>query len=129
MHTAAALVATTVLAALAALQLALALGAPWGRLVLGGQHAGRLPGRLRAGSAVSVVLYGLFAVVLLDRADVVDVMADGVARVGAWVLVAYFALGVLLNGISRSQLERAVMTPTTLVLAVCSLLVAVAQTA
>ena len=42
MHTAAALVATTVLAALAVLQLGLALGAPWGRLVWGGQHAGRL---------------------------------------------------------------------------------------
>ena len=100
-----------------------------GTLAWGGQHAGRLPGRLRVGSAVSIALSGLFAAVLLDRADVVDVMADGVARAGAWVLVGYSALGVLLNGISRSLLERAVMTPTSLVVAVCSLLVAVAQTA
>lgn len=124
MHTTAALVATTALTALALLQLGLAFGAPWGRLVWGGQHAGRLPGRLRVGSAVSIALYGVFAAVLLDRAGVVDLLPDGVARVGTWVLVGYFALGVLLNGISRSPAERAVMTPTTLVLAACALVVA-----
>jgi hypothetical protein len=125
-HTTAAQVATTVLAALAVLQLALALGAPWGRLVWGGQHDGRLPGRLRVGSAVSLALYGVFAAVLLDRAGVVDLLPDGVARVGTWVLVVYFALGVLLNGLSRSPAERAVMTPATLVLAACALVVALA---
>jgi hypothetical protein len=66
------------------------------------------------------------AAVLLDRATVVDLLPDAVSRVGAWVLVAYFTLGVLMNGISRSPAERAVMTPTTLALAVSSLLVALA---
>jgi hypothetical protein len=33
------------------------------------------------------------------------------------VLTAYFALGVVMNGISRSKPERLVMTPTTLLLA------------
>ena len=126
MHTPAALVATAVLTALAVFQLGLTLGAPWGRLAWGGQHAGRLPGRLRVGSAVSILLYAAFAAVLLDRAAVVDVLPDAVSRVGAWVLIGYFTLGILLNGISRSPAERAVMTPTTLVLAVCSLLVALA---
>lgn len=34
-----------------------------------------------------------------------------------WVLAEYFALGVLMNGISRSKPERLVMTPTALALA------------
>ncbi|MCC2307593.1 hypothetical protein [Cellulomonas chengniuliangii] len=41
----------------------------------------------------------------------------------AWVLTAYLAVGVIMNGISRSKPERAVMAPVALVLAVCSLIV------
>ena len=117
--------ACVVLGLLAVFQACLALGAPWGRLAWGGQHEGRLPGRLRVGSLVSIALYAVFAVVLTDRAGLTDVIAsDGVVRVAAWVLVAYLALGVVMNAISRSRAERAVMTPTALVLAVCALVVA-----
>ena len=42
-----------------------------------------------------------------------------------WVLTAYFALGVIMNGISRSMPERLVMTPTALVLAVLYLILAI----
>ena len=83
-----------------------------------------LPAKLRIGSVVSIVLYGLFVIVLLDRARVIDVLPDLVSTIGAWVLVGYFALGVVLNGISRSKPERNLMAPVSLVLAVLSLLVA-----
>jgi hypothetical protein len=123
-QTTAAIAATTLLGVLAVFQLCLALGAPWGRFAWGGQHPERLPAGLRAGSAVSIVLYGVFALVLLGRAGVVDVLPDVVVEVGTWVLLGYFALGVLMNGISRSKHERAVMTPVTLLLAVLTLVVA-----
>lgn len=42
----------------------------------------------------------------------------------AVVLVGYFALGIVVNGISRSLPERLVMTPVVTVLAVCCLVVA-----
>lgn len=124
MHTVAAVTACVLLALLGVFQLALALGAPWGRFAWGGQHERELPGRLRLGSAISIVLYAFFAVVLLDRAELVDVLPDAFSRVAAWVLFGYLALGVVMNGISRSRHERAVMTPVTLVLAVCALVVA-----
>ena len=104
-------------------QIALIAGAPIGRFAWGGQHD-VLPPKLRVGSVVSIVLYALFAIVLLDRASVIDVLPDIVSAVGAWVLVAYFALGIVLNGISRSKPERNLMAPVSLVLAVLSLLVA-----
>jgi hypothetical protein len=44
--------------------------------------------------------------------------------VSMWVLTAYFALGVLMNGISRSRPERLIMTPTALVLAALYLILA-----
>src|SRR5690606_3719032 len=62
----AAVAASIVLLALAFFQLALVFGAPLGRFAWGGQHE-VLPANLRIGSAVSIVLYALFVVVLLDR--------------------------------------------------------------
>jgi hypothetical protein len=124
-HTAAAVLTCVILGLLVVFQLCLALGAPWGRLAWGGAHDGRLPRNLRVGSVVAIGLYVVFAAVLLDRAGVLDVVPwDRVVRVGSWLLVGYFGLGVVMNAISRSKAERAVMTPTTLVLAVCTALVA-----
>lgn len=124
-HTGAAILACVVLALLVVFQGCLSLGAPWGRLAWGGQHDGRLPARLRVASAASIGLYVAFAVLLLDRAGVVDaVSADALVRTGSWVLVGYLVLGVLMNAVSRSKAERAVMTPTAFVLAVCATFVA-----
>ncbi|MBX9246153.1 hypothetical protein ICW40_15235 [Actinotalea ferrariae] len=125
MITAAAVVLVVLLAALAVFQLCLAAGRPWGRLAWGGQHT-VLPTGLRIGSAVSVLVYALIAAVVADRAGLVDVVGDDVARVGTWVVVGYFALGVLMNLASRSRAERAVMTPTVVVLLACALVVALA---
>lgn len=119
----AALAATAILAALAVFQIVLIAGAPIGRFAWGGQHR-VLPTKLRIGSAVSIVLYALFAIVILQRADVIDLIPDAVARVGIWILAAYFVLGIVMNGISRSKPERNLMTPVSLVLAVLCLLVA-----
>lgn len=122
MQTAAVLVAV-VLAALAVLQVRLAAGAPLGRFAWGGAHD-VLPPHLRVGSAVSVLLYAAIAVVVLDRAGVLDVLPVGFARVATWVLLAYFVVGTGLNAISRSRAEARVMTPTCALLAVLVLVVA-----
>ncbi|WP_425846025.1 hypothetical protein [Agrococcus sp. TSP3-2-1] len=43
-----------------------------------------------------------------------------------WVVVAYFVLGIAMNAISRSKPERWAMVPVAAVLAVLSLLIALA---
>ncbi|WP_369139076.1 hypothetical protein [Modestobacter versicolor] len=112
-------VGAALLAALAVFQLVLAGGAPLGRFAWGGQHT-VLPARLRVGSAVSVVLYAVIGLVLLDRAGAVDVLPDGLSRGLTWFLTGYFALGTVLNLVSRSRPERLVMTPVAAALtAVC----------
>ncbi len=120
---AAAVVATVLLAALAVLQIGVACGAPWGRLVWGGQHR-VLPRRLRVASAVSVVLYAAFAGILLARAGVIPGGGTGPIEVATWILFGYFALGILANLASRSRAERLTMTPTCLALALLTLVVA-----
>ena len=124
MVTTAAVAACVILAALAVFQVALALGAPIGRFAWGGQHD-VLPRHLRIGSALSVVVYAVIGAILLARAGVIAVGLDDLAvQISAWVVTAYFALGILMNAISRSKPERLVMTPTCAVLAALSAVVA-----
>lgn len=115
---------TVLLSLLAVFQLALALGAPWGRFAWGGQHPGVLPAGYRIGSAVSILIYAGIAALGLDRGGVIDVVPDGAARVAMWVVFAFLALGVIMNGISRSKHERYTATPVALVLAVLALILA-----
>lgn len=112
-----AIFATVILGALAVFQAALIAGAPLGHLAWGGRHK-VLPPNLRIGSAVSIVLYALFAYIALARAGLAAPLISGTfTDVAAWVLTAYFAVGVVMNGISRSRPERFTMTPVALVLA------------
>lgn len=109
---------------LAGFQVALACGAPLGQFAWGGQHPGTLPIAFRIGSAVSVLIYGFFATIVLDQAGLIDVYPEAFAQVAIWFVVGFLALGMLANAASRSKPERVVMTPVALVLAVLSLVVA-----
>lgn len=120
----AALIAFAILALLALFQVALAAGAPLGRFAWGGQHEGKLPRRLRIGSAFSIVVYSVIAAFVLGALEIIAIDAS-VLAIGLWVIAGYFMLGTLLNAISRSRHERFVMTPIAAVLAVCFLVLAV----
>lgn len=119
-----AIVFTAVIGALALFQLALACGAPWGRFAWGGRHPGALPGGYRIASAVAILVYALIALLALDRAGVIDVVPDAASAIGMWVVFGLFALGVLMNAVSRSKPERYAMTPVALVLAVLAFFIA-----
>lgn len=114
-----------ILAALTLFQLALIGGAPLGRYAWGGTHR-VLPLKLRIGSLVSIILYGIFAIVILNKASISSVISNNaIVSASIWVLTTYFFIGVVMNGISRSKSERAVMTPIALALAVLCLLIAI----
>lgn len=114
--------ALTILIALAGLQVLVASGLPYGRLVWGGQHE-VLPPALRAGSAVALLIYGAIGWILIARADLLP-GRGAVVEVITWVAFAYFVIGIAMNGLSRSRAERVVQTPTCVALALCSLVIA-----
>jgi hypothetical protein len=115
----AALLATVVLAAVVALQLLLAAGRPLGRAAWGGQHR-VLPTNLRRGSLAAAVALTAAAWVILTRAGLLGPGGDSLPiAVATWVFAALFALNPLGNFVSKSALERALMTPATLLLAAC----------
>ncbi|MEV8212327.1 hypothetical protein [Leifsonia sp. NPDC077715] len=111
-----------ILGLLAAFQIALALGAPWGRLAWGGADR-VLPAGRRVASLVAVLLYAAFAVIVLAAAGLID-LPPLLVEIGIWVVFAVFVLGILANAASKSRRERALMTPLNAVLAALTLLVA-----
>ncbi len=113
-----------ILAGLTVFQTALILGAPLGKYAWGGTHA-VLPASLRAASVISIILYTIFAGIILSKVEIVTFIKSPVLiDMGIWVLAVYFAVGVLINGISRSKPERNLMTPVALVLAITTVLIA-----
>jgi hypothetical protein len=110
---------------LAVFQAAIALGAPVGRAAWGGRTAGVLPSNLRVASAVSVVVYLVAALIVLDRAGtpLID-LPDWLSSVGTWALVGLLAIGAVMNFASSSPFERFGWAPLATVMAVLTLLLA-----
>ena len=108
-----------------AFQVGLALGAPWGARAMGGVHQGRLPGSLRAAVAILALLSVILAVgVLSDAGLILPDLATTLPWI-VWAAVAFSALSVVLNTITRSALERRTWLPVAIVMLVSSLAVAV----
>lgn len=102
-------------------QLALAAGAPWGHLAMGGRYPGRFPARMRIAAGVQAVLLALFAVVVLGRAGAVSPAPPG----GLFrVVVAVSALSAVLNLITPSIPERRLWGPIAVLMLVFVLRVA-----
>lgn len=122
---AAAILAVGLLAVVAAFQLALAMGAPWGAAAWGGQHPGVLPRRLRIASAVAGILtYPLLIVLVMDAAGWVPLSwLDGAGSLPMWILAGLLGIGALANFVSRSPRER-IWGPVALITAVCCVILA-----
>ncbi len=105
-------------------QLALAAGAPWGQVAMGGRYPGRFPTQLRIGALVQAALLSFLALIVLSRAGVGFPVLDPVSGWMVWIAVAISLLSLILNLITPSKWERRLWAPVALVLVVCSLLVA-----
>jgi len=103
------------------LQVALILGAHWGRLTQGGQHEGALPLKGRITALLSIFILTAIGLAMLS--------ANGQwpywPRWTAWLGTTILAVSTLLNWITPSPAERKLWAPVmtmTLILAVCVLL-------
>jgi cytochrome bd-type quinol oxidase subunit 2 len=107
-----------------AFQLALAAGAPWGSYAMGGAFPGRMPAPMRVAAVVQAALLATVALVVLSAAGLVasELVAEWPWL--AWLPVVVSAVAVVLNASTRSQGERRLWLPVTVVLLVCSLGVA-----
>ena len=112
MATTAAIAICVILVGAGVFQALLAAGKPWGEWAFGGQMKGTLPTAYRIASLVSISIYAAQIGHYLAQADLIaSPFSASTATVTNWVLVGFFALGTLMNGISRSKKERALWTP------------------
>jgi len=108
-------------------QIALVVGAPWGKAAWGGANDGKLPGNLRLASAMSALVLAFASWVILAGAGLIDSspVPESWLTPLTWALSAYFGIGAVANSISRSKVER-LWGPVSLVIAVCCGIVAAA---
>lgn len=110
------------LAGLVALfQIALALGAPWGHLAMGGRWPRRLPPGPRIAALVQA---GLMAAMARIVAGAGGVLAPFGPDWLIWVVVAVTGLSALANNVTPSRGERRLWGPVALVMVLAAIWVA-----
>ena len=110
--------AAVVMVGVAAFQVALVLGAPWGAYTQGGQTRGALDASGRVLAAISCAILLVMAAAILARVH--DGPLKGAPRklvtALAWFATVYSAAAVVLNLATESASERAVFAPAATVL-------------
>jgi hypothetical protein len=105
-------------------QLALVAGKPWGHLTQGGRFTGVLPrsGRIVAGVSAAVLMS--FIVIILTRSGHILAEYHSASVPATWVVVAYLALGLVMNLITPSKQERNLWVPVIAVMLTCAVAIA-----
>jgi len=118
---------TGLLAVVALFQLALALGAPWGGLAMGGAFPGTFPPAMRVAALVQIAVLGGVALVVLARAGLTLPAWRPASRWLIWIVVGLLGVGVILNLITPSRMERLIWAPVAILLFLSSLRVALSR--
>jgi hypothetical protein len=84
----------------------LVAGAPWGAASMGGKYPGKYPPKMRVVAVINIILLSFIAAIVLSKADVLLPALKPISTVGIWFVVAFFALGTVLNTITPSKIER-----------------------
>ena len=106
-------------------QILLALGFPFGQAAWGGKYK-KLPPSFRIASLFSAGIFVFASIIVLEKAEVFSVFnSPTVVTYGVWIITAFLGLNTISNFISRSKLEKRIMTPIALTLGLLCLTVAV----
>ncbi|MGV8911972.1 MAG: hypothetical protein ACOH14_05075 [Rhodoglobus sp.] len=111
-------IAAVLFTLVALFQLAVVLGAPLGELTQGGANKGTLPtqGRIFAGVSAALVLVMAAAMLARTERGPARLAPRRLIAVLAWITTAYAGVGVILNLITPSAVERAIWAPITAVM-------------
>lgn len=97
----------------------LVLGLPYGEFAMGGKYK-VMPRRMRIACAFSVIVQWFAILILLQTANIVPLMFPFRITKGICIFFAvYLTLNSILNGLSRSKKERYIVTPLSIITAIC----------
>lgn len=105
-------------------QLALASGAPWGNIAMGGKFPGKFPPQMRFVAIIQIFILVFIALIVLTRAKILFASFYSFSETAIWGVVAFSLLGAIFNIITPSKWERIIWAPVTIILLLCSFVVA-----
>ncbi len=123
-HTLAATIFSFFTAIVVLFQFALILGAPWGKVAMGGKYPGKFPPRMRIAAVIQIALLIFTALIVLTRAKLLLSSFYAFSETAIWGVVIFSAIGTVLNTITPSKWERIIWVPVTIILLFCSIYVA-----
>ncbi len=104
-------------------QLCLAFGVPWGSASMGGKYPGSYPKDKRIIPLISMAVLILLAFIIMIRAGFIFQNLFTLSKGLIWIVVTYYGIGVVLNTITPSKIER-VWAPVSLLQFICALMIA-----
>ena len=121
----AALIAVVFFTVLSIFQLLLAIGLRLGKLAYGGKYE-KLPTNMRIMSIVAIGIFVLASISVLERAVIIIIFNNPIlTMVIVWIIAIYLAFNTLLNLLSKSKPEKLIMTPISLISAICCFIVVI----
>ncbi len=115
----AAIIGTIVFSIVIVLSILIICGLPLGELTMGGQYK-VFPPRLRIILISQLFLQLFFVVILLQMGGYLPLwFSERTTRIIAIVMAVYLSINTLMNFISKSKKEKYIMTPLSLITAIC----------
>ncbi len=94
-------------------------GLPLGELTMGGQYK-VFPKKLRIILVTQLILQIFFVVIILQIGGIIPLWFSGkVTRIIGIVMAVYLSLNTVMNFLSKSKKEKYIMTPLSLISAIC----------
>ena len=114
-----AIIGTIAFSIVIVLSILIICGLPLGELTMGGQHK-VFPPRLRIILISQLFLQLFFVVILLQMGGYLPLwFSERTTRIIAIVMAVYLSINTLMNLISKSKKEKYIMTPLSLITAIC----------
>lgn len=107
----------------AVFQMLLAAGAPYGEAAWGGQQGKVLPKKYRIASIFSCIFFIFSIFVVLSATGLIVLFNTSFANGYMWFLTVYLGLGIVMNAISRSKIERYWTPVIVIMVALCFMIV------
>ncbi|MCA9747706.1 MAG: hypothetical protein KC414_01240 [Romboutsia sp.] len=92
---------------------------------MGGKYPGKLPLRMRITSVFSMLILSLFAIIVLTKTNLILNEYKSISNSAIWFVVGFLTIGFIMNVITPSKIERNIWAPTTAILLITSLIVAI----
>lgn len=101
------------------LSILLICGLPLGELTMGGQYK-IYPSKLRIVLVVQLLLQVFFVITILQAGGIMPLwFSENVTKIICIIMAVYLSLNTVMNFISKSKKEKYIMTPLSLLTAIC----------